>query len=98
MLVGYVVGAVVMVVCSRGLYHRSTASGVLLLIVALGPILRGAIRWTFEGLLWTELVSGVMEGVVALSGVGLSVVVLRAISDLSRKEASRASHQNTRLT
>lgn len=97
-LVGYGVGAVVVWVLSRGLYHRSIVSGLLLLIVALGPIVRGVILWTMGVMELGPSVAVLMEGAVALSGLGLSALVIRAIYDLSSEETSRSSRHSTRFT
>jgi hypothetical protein len=39
-----------------------------------------------------------MKGAVGLSGIGLSVMVIRAIDDLSSEETSQTSRHNTRFT
>lgn len=92
---GYGIGAVVVLVFSRGLYNRSIISGILILLVALGPTIRGMIQWTMGGVELGQPALTVMRGTVALSGLGLSVVVVRAIYRLSRGESSRSSLHNT---
>ncbi|WP_259131293.1 hypothetical protein [Salinibacter ruber] len=97
-LVGYGFGSVVVLVFSRGLYHRSIVSGVLLLMTALGPIVRAVVQWMMGAVELGQSVSILMEGAVALSGIGLSVMVIRAIYDLSSEETPQASRYNTRFT
>ena len=90
-LMGYGIGAVVVVTFSRGLYHRSLVSGGLLLAMALGLTLRGAVQWALQGATWSLSVPVVMQGAAALSGLGLSVMVARALYALSRTRASDTS-------
>jgi hypothetical protein len=97
-LIGYGVGAVVVLVFSRGLYHRSIVSGILLLMVALGPIVQGVAQWTMGAVGLQPSILVLMKGAVGLSGIGLSVMVIRAIYDLSSEETSQTSRHNTRFT
>jgi hypothetical protein len=97
-LIGYGVGAVVVLVFSRGLYHRSIVSGILLLMVALGPIVQGVAQWTMGAVGLQPSILVLMKGAVGLSGIGLSVMVIRAIDDLSSEETSQTSRHNTRFT
>ncbi|WP_263790417.1 hypothetical protein [Salinibacter sp.] len=90
-LMGYGIGAVVVVTLSRGLFHRSLVSGGLLLAMALGLTLRGAVQWALQGATWSLSVPVVMQGAAARSGLGLSVMVAHTIHALSRKEASESS-------
>ncbi len=90
-LMGYGIGAVVVVTLSRGLFHRSLVSGGLLLAMALGPALRGAVQWALQGATWSLSVPVVMQGAAARSGLGFSVMVAHTIHALSRKEASESS-------
>lgn len=94
-LMGYGIGAVVVLVFSRGLYNRSIMSGILILLVALGPTIRGLLQWAMGGLELGQPAPAVMRGAVALSGLGLSAMVIRAIYHLSREETSRSSLHNT---
>ncbi|WP_103030279.1 hypothetical protein [Salinibacter altiplanensis] len=95
-LVGYGIGAVVVITLSQGLYHRSLVSGGLLLAMALGPTLRGAVQWGLQGATWGLSVPVVMEGAAALSGLGLSVMVVRALYALSRAKAPNGSALTSR--
>lgn len=97
-LVGYGIGSVVVFVFSRGLYHRSIASGVLLLVLALGPIIQGVFQWTMGPVEVQQPVLVLMKRAVALSGMVLSVMVVRAIYDLGSGEENQAPRHNTRFT
>ncbi|MCS4168566.1 Co/Zn/Cd efflux system component [Salinibacter ruber] len=97
-LMGYVIGAVVVLAFSRGLYHRSIVSGGLLLVVALGPVVNGAVGWIFGDATLSLSTAAFMEGTLALSGLGLSVMVARAIYALRREEASESSSRSPRFT
>mgnify|MGYP006291204353 CR=1 FL=1 len=94
-LMGYGIGAVVVWVFSRGLYNRSIMSGILILLVALGPTIKGLLQWTMGVMELGQPASVLMRGTVALSGLGLSVMVIRAMYSLSRGESSRSSLHNT---
>lgn len=97
-LMGYAIGAVVVLAFSRGLYHRSIVSGGLLLMMALGPIVNGAVEWALGDAALRLSTAAFMEGAVALSGLGLSVMAARALYTLSRKEPSESSSRNPRFT
>ena len=97
-LMGFAIGAVVVLAFSRGLYHRSIVSGGLLLVVALGPVVNGAVGWIFGNATLSLSTAAFMEGALALSGLGLSVMVARAIYALRRKEASESSSRSPRFT
>jgi hypothetical protein len=86
-LIGYGIGAALVLAFSRGLYHRSIASGVLLLVVAIGPIGRAVLKWTLGGVELGPL--ALMNGVLALSAMVLAAMVIRAIHDLTREGSSQ---------
>ena len=96
-LVGYGIGAVGVVVFSRGLYHRSIVSGGLLLLAALGPIVRETAQWTMGAAEPEPSVAVLMRAVVALSGLGLSLVVIREMYDLLSEETSAAPRHTSHL-
>ena len=97
-LIGYGVGAVVVLVFARGLYHRSIVSGILLLMVTLGPIARGMVQWTMGTAEMEQSVAVLMKVGVALSGIGLSMLVIHTIYNLSSEESTQKSRHNTRFT
>jgi len=67
-------------------------------MTALGPIVRAVVQWMMGAVELGQSVSILMEGAVALSGIGLGVMVIRAIYDLSSEETPQASRYNTRFT
>lgn len=100
-LVGYGVGAVAVLILSRGLYHRSIVSGSLLLMVALGPIVQETVQWTMGVSTLSQSASMFIEWTIALCGLGLGIAVIRGIYDLSstgRASTPRTSRQSTRFT
>jgi hypothetical protein len=67
-------------------------------MVALGPIVQGVAQWTMGAVGLQPSILVLMKGAVGLSGIGLSVMVIRAIYDLSSEETSQTSRHNTRFT
>ncbi len=70
--------------------------GGLLLAMALGPALRGAVQWALQGATWSLSVPVVMQGAAARSGLGLSVMVVRALYALSCAKAPDGSALTSR--
>lgn len=88
-LVGYGIWTVAVLAFSRGLYYRSIVSGVLLLIVALEPIGRVVLELMVGPVEFELSVLALMNGALALSAMGLIVIVVRAIYELTRKKVSQ---------
>lgn len=97
-LIGYGVSALVVLVFSRGLYHRSIVSGVLLLPVALGPMIQGVVHWTTGPVGLGQSFSVLLKGGVALFGIVLTVMVIRAIYRLSTEGEAQTFRHDSRFT
>jgi len=86
-LLGYGIGAVPVLLFSRGVYNRSLVSGILLLGTALGPALQAGVQWSMGVPAFEASVSGVMDVTLLLTGLGLGALVLRALSRLHTEGA-----------
>ena len=86
-LLGYGIGAVPVLLFSRGVYNRSLVSGILLLGTALGPALQAGVQWSMGVSAFEASVSGVMDVTLLLTGLGLGALVLRALSRLHTEGA-----------
>jgi len=84
---GYGIGAIPVLVFSRGVYNRSLVSGGLLLATALGPVVRVGVRWSMGVPAFEASVFGVLDVMILLAGLGVGVLVVHAFYRLRTERA-----------